>query len=439
MEKERTCLFSRTFAGEAAALLPDIDFLAPMYYHSHQSNTIPEDFRSLSAALRLRVLGSVNLEKYVIQGGCRLTGEVNISGAKNAAVAIIPAVILADSPCRLENLPDISDVKTLTYILESMGAKVEYLDRHTVEIDPRPVDTDTVSDQVARRIRASYYFLGALLGRCRRAVVPMPGGCNFGIRPIDQHLKGFSALGCDYSLDNGMIAVSAPRDLHGASVYMDVVTVGATMNIMLAAAKARGLTIIENAAREPHIVDLANFLNTMGADVRGAGTDTIKIHGVQKLRGVTYSIIPDQIEAGTYMVAAAATHGDVTVKNVTPKHLESISAKLVEMGVTVEEGDDTVRVVCDRPLRKCNVKTMPHPGFPTDMQPQITTLLSIAHGTSMVNESVWESNRFKYVDELRPTVPAWSMRAYGRATALSMWTSCAAWEHRSPWTARWPL
>ncbi len=372
-----------------------------MYYHSHQSNTIPEDFRSLSAALRLRVLGSVNLEKYVIQGGCRLTGEVNISGAKNAAVAIIPAVILADSPCRLENLPDISDVKTLTYILESMGAKVEYLDRHTVEIDPRPVDTDTVSDQVARRIRASYYFLGALLGRCRRAVVPMPGGCNFGIRPIDQHLKGFSALGCDYSLDNGMIAVSAPRDLHGASVYMDVVTVGATMNIMLAAAKARGLTIIENAAREPHIVDLANFLNTMGADVRGAGTDTIKIHGVQKLRGVTYSIIPDQIEAGTYMVAAAATHGDVTVKNVTPKHLESISAKLVEMGVTVEEGDDTVRVVCDRPLRKCNVKTMPHPGFPTDMQPQITTLLSIAHGTSMVNESVWESNRFKYVDELR--------------------------------------
>ena len=209
------------------------------------------------------------------------------------------------------------------------------------------------------------------------------------------------ALGCDYSLDNGMISVTAENDLHGASVYMDVVTVGATMNIILAAVKARGLTVIENAAREPHIVDLANFLNTLGADIRGAGTDTIKIHGVQRLRGAAYSIIPDQIEAGTYMVAAAATGGDVTVRNVTPKHLESISAKLVEMGVTVEEGDDTVRVVCDRPLKKCNVKTMPHPGFPTDMQPQITTLLSIAHGTSMVNESVWESNRFKYVDELR--------------------------------------
>ncbi len=341
------------------------------------------------------------MEKYVIKGGNRLTGEVTISGAKNAAVAILPAVILSEAPCRIENIPDISDVKTLTYILEEMGAQVEYLDRHTVEIDPRPITTETVSAEIARRIRASYYFIGALLGRCRRAVVPLPGGCNFGVRPIDQHLKGFAALGCEYSLDNGMISVTAQNDLHGASIYLDVVTVGATMNIMLAAVKARGLTIIENAAREPHIVDLANFLNTMGADVRGAGTDTIKIHGVQKLRGVTYSIIPDQIEAGTYMVAAAATGGDVTVKNVTPKHLESISAKLVEMGVTVEEGDDTVRVVCDKPLRKCNVKTMPHPGFPTDMQPQITTLLAVAHGTSMVNESVWENNRFKYVDELR--------------------------------------
>ncbi|MEE0729449.1 UDP-N-acetylglucosamine 1-carboxyvinyltransferase [Neglectibacter timonensis] len=341
------------------------------------------------------------MDKYVIKGGCRLTGEVNISGAKNAAVAILPAVILSDSPCRIENIPDISDVKTLTYILKEMGARVEYLDLHTVEIDPRPIMTDTVSAEIARRIRASYYFIGALLGRCRNAVVPLPGGCNFGVRPIDQHLKGFVALGCDYSLDNGMISVSAQNDLHGANIYLDVVTVGATMNIMLAAVKARGLTVIENAAREPHIVDLANFLNTMGADIRGAGTDTIKIHGVQRLRGVTYSIIPDQIEAGTYMVAAAATGGDVVVKNVTPKHLESISAKLVEMGVTIEEGDDTVRVLCERPLRKCNVKTMPHPGFPTDMQPQITTLLSVAKGTSMVNESVWENNRFKYVDELR--------------------------------------
>ena len=341
------------------------------------------------------------MDKYVIKGGNRLTGEVTISGAKNAAVAIIPAVILSEAPCRIENIPDISDVKTLTNILQEMGGKVEYLDRHTIIVDPRSIDTDIVSAESARRIRASYYFIGALLGRCRNAVVPLPGGCNFGVRPIDQHLKGFAALGCDYSLDNCMIAVSAKNDLHGASIYLDVVTVGATMNIMLAAVKARGLTIIENAAREPHIVDLANFLNTMGADIRGAGTDTIKIHGVQKLRGCTYSIIPDQIEAGTYMVAAAATGGDVTVKNVTPKHLESISAKLEEMGVTVEEGDDSVRVVCDKPLRKCNVKTMPHPGFPTDMQPQIVALLSIAHGTSMVNESVWEGGRFKYVDELR--------------------------------------
>ncbi len=330
-----------------------------------------------------------------------MTGEVEISGAKNAAVAIIPAAILADSPCVIENIPDISDVKTLTSILEEMGGVVKYLDRHTMEIDPRYIETDTVSSESARRIRGSYYFIGALLGRCRSAKVPLPGGCNLGVRPIDQHLKGFAALGCDYTMENGMISVKAESDLFGAHIYLDVVTVGATMNIILASVKARGLTVIENAAREPHIVDLANFLNTMGADIRGAGTDTIKIHGVQKLRGAAYSIIPDQIEAGTYMVAAAATGGDVTVKNVTPKHLESISAKLVEMGVTVEEGDDTVHVVCSRPLRKCTVKTMPHPGFPTDMQPQITTLLSIAHGTSMVNESVFESNRFRYVDELR--------------------------------------
>lgn len=340
------------------------------------------------------------MDKYIINGGHRLVGEVNISGAKNAAVAIIPATILADSPCLIENIPDISDVKSATYILEEMGAEVKYLDRHTIEVDPRGVDTDMVSAECARRIRGSYYFIGALLGRCHSAVAPMPGGCNLGVRPIDQHLKGFSALGCEYSLDNGMITVKAENDLHGANIYLDVVSVGATMNIILAAVKARGLTIIENAAREPHVVDLANFLNTMGADIRGAGTDTIKIHGVQKLRGANYSIIPDQIEAGTYMVAAAATGGDVTVKNVTPKHLESISAKLVEMGVKVIEGDDTVRVVCDKPLKKCNIKTMVHPGFPTDMQPQITTLLSIAHGTSMVIEGVFDSNRFKYIDEL---------------------------------------
>ena len=249
------------------------------------------------------------MDKYVINGGCRLTGEVNISGAKNAAVAIVPATILADSPCLIENIPDISDVKAVTRILVEMGAQVRYLDRHTLEVDPRPIDTDTVSAECARRIRGSYYFIGALLGRCRSAVVPMPGGCNLGVRPIDQHLKGFAALGCEYSLDNGMITVKAENDLHGANIYMDVVTVGATMNIILASVKARGLTVIENAAREPHIVDLANFLNTLGADIRGAGTDTIKIHGVQKLRGATYSIIPDQIEAGTYIVPAAATGG----------------------------------------------------------------------------------------------------------------------------------
>lgn len=341
------------------------------------------------------------MDKYVIHGGKRLSGEVTISGAKNAAVAILPAVILADSPCRIENLPDISDVKTLTYILEEMGAQVEYLDRHTVVIDPRPIDTDGVCADEARNIRASYYLIGALLGRCSRAMVPLPGGCNFGVRPIDQHLKGFEALGCTHTLDSGgMISVTAQDGLHGANIYMDVSSVGATINIMLATVKARGLTIIENAAREPHVVDLANFLNTLGADILGAGTDTIKIHGVQKLRGAAYSIIPDQIEAGTYMVAAAATGGDVTVRNVTPKHLESISAKLAEMGVAIEEGDDSVRVFSKGPLRRCTVKTMPHPGFPTDMQPQITTLLSIVNGTSMVMETIWDT-RFKYVDELR--------------------------------------
>lgn len=340
------------------------------------------------------------MKKYIIKGGNKLYGEVNISGAKNAAVAILPAAILADSPCRIENIPDISDVKTILRILIEMGAQVKHLDSHTVEIDPRCVDTNMVPYEYARRIRASYYFIGALLGRCQKAVVPLPGGCNFGVRPIDQHLKGFGALGCTTSLDGGMISVSTDN-LKGANIYLDVVTVGATMNIILAAVKAKGLTVIENAAREPHIVDLANFLNTMGADISGAGTDTIKIHGVQRLRGVSYSIIPDQIEAGTYMAAAAATGGDVLIKNVTPKHLESISAKFVEMGVTIIEGDDCIRVCRDEPLMKCNIKTMPHPGFPTDMQPQVATMLCIAKGTSMVNESIWESNRFKYIEELK--------------------------------------
>ncbi len=346
-------------------------------------------------------MGSVSLDKFIINGGTPLKGEVVISGAKNAAVAIIPAVILADGPCRIENVPNVSDVRILAKILVEMGASVKFVNNNTIEIDPTTVDTNVVPSDLGRLLRGSYYFIGALLGRFHCAVAPLPGGCDFGVRPIDQHIKGFEALGCKYDIkESGVIEVKAEK-LSGDNIYMDMVSVGATMNIILAAVKAKGLTVIENAAREPHIVDLANFLNTMGADIRGAGTDVIKIRGVQKLRGVTYSIIPDQIEAGTYMVAAAATDGDVLIKNVTPKHLESISAKLEEMGVVVEEFDDAVRVYRrSANLKKCNVKTMPHPGFPTDMQPQIATLLSVAKGTSIVNESIWD-NRFRYVDELR--------------------------------------
>ncbi|MFI3206453.1 MAG: UDP-N-acetylglucosamine 1-carboxyvinyltransferase [Clostridia bacterium] len=341
------------------------------------------------------------MDKFVINGGIALKGEVTISGAKNAAVAIIPSVLLADSPCIIENVPDISDVKIMVSILQEMGAIVKYLDRNTIEIDPRPVETDLVPDELARHLRGSYYFLGSLLGRFNKAQVPLPGGCNFGVRPIDQHIKGFEALGCSYNIkDNGIIELVAKNGLNGTSIYLDVVTVGATINILLSATKANGITVIENAAREPHVVDLANFLNSMGADIRGAGTDVIKIHGVAQLSGKAYSIIPDQIEAGTYMVAAAATGGDVLIKNITPKHLESISAKLEEMGATIEEFDDSIRVFRTGEIKKCNVKTMPHPGFPTDMQPQIVALLSCANGISMVTEGVWD-NRFQYVDELK--------------------------------------
>ena len=339
------------------------------------------------------------MDKFVITGGNRLSGEVTISGAKNAAVAILPAVILSDDVCRIENIPNITDVNTMAHILQEMGAGVRFINNTTLEIDPRTVGTYVAPYELVRQMRASYYLLGALLGRYHHAVVGMPGGCNFGVRPIDQHLKGFVSLGATYSLDGGMVDVVAD-ELVGSHVYMDVVTVGATMNIMLAAVKAKGLTVIENPAKEPHIVDLANFLNSMGADIRGAGTDVIKIRGVQHLHGTTYSIIPDQIEAGTYMVAAAATSGDVLVKNVIPKHLESITAKLEEMGVQIEEYDDSVRVCRSGGLNKCNVKTMPHPGFPTDMQPQIAVLLSIAKGTSIITEGVWD-NRFRYVEELR--------------------------------------
>ncbi len=339
------------------------------------------------------------MDRFIITGGNRLFGDVSISGAKNAAVAIIPAAILADGVCRIENVPNINDVTIIARILRQMGAEVKSVNHSTLEIDPRPIVSPVASYEQVHQMRASYYLMGALLGRFSRAVVAMPGGCDFGVRPIDQHLKGFAALGASYNLEGGIVDVKADQ-LTGNNIYLDVVSVGATVNIMLAAVKARGLTVIENAAKEPHIVDLANFLNSMGADVRGAGTDVIKIRGVSHLEGTTYSIIPDQIEAGTYMVAAAAAGGDVTVHNVIPKHLESITAKLEEMGVTVEEYDEAVRIVRDGPLNKCNIKTMPHPGFPTDMQPQFTVLLSIANGTSIVNESVWDY-RYRYVDELR--------------------------------------
>ena len=338
------------------------------------------------------------MEKFVICGGRKLKGKVRISGAKNAAVAILPAVLLANSPCIIENLPEISDVSTLLKAMSALGANIRPINRTTVEIDPRGVRSHTVSKEMAEGMRASSYFLGALLGRGNRAKVAPPGGCDFGVRPIDQHIKGFEALGAKVIIENGMVDARASR-LSGCSVYLDVVSVGATINIMLAAVKARGLTVIENAAREPHIVDLANFLNSMGANIMGAGTGVIKIRGVEELHGTEYSIIPDQIEAGTYMVAAAATRGDVMIENVTPKHLESIIAKLVEAGVTVEEFDEAVRIKMDGRPKKCNVKTMPHPGFPTNMQPQIATFLSVADGTSIVTEGVWD-NRFRYVDQL---------------------------------------
>ena len=338
------------------------------------------------------------MEKFVINGGKPLNGKVHISGAKNAAVAILPAVLLANSPCVIENLPEISDVGILLKSIQELGAKIRPINKHSVEIDPQNVSSFIVPKEMAERMRASSYFLGALLGRLNHARVAPPGGCNFGVRPIDQHIKGFEALGAKVTIENGMVDAKASA-LHGGTVYLDVVSVGATINIILAAVKARGLTVIENAAREPHIVDLANFLNSMGANIMGAGTNVIKIRGVEALHGTTYSIIPDQIEAGTYMVAAVATGGDVLVENVTPKHLESIMSKLSEMGATVTEYDEAVRVTMNGRPRRCNVKTMPHPGFPTDMQPQIATALAVAEGTSIVTEGVWDS-RFRYVEQL---------------------------------------
>ncbi len=341
------------------------------------------------------------MNQYIIRGNRPLFGEVTISGAKNAAVAIIPAALMVDGICRIDNVPQISDVTLFFSILEALGSKVRVLNQHTVEIVSHSIHSTQPSYDLCRRFRASYYLIGALLGRFGEATVAMPGGCDFGVRPIDQHIKGFNAMGAEVSVEGGFIHAKAKNGrLTGASIYLDVVSVGATMNIMMAAALADGTTVIDNAAKEPHIVDLANFLNSMGADIKGAGTDSIKIRGVERLSGGSYCIIPDQIEAGTYMAAVAATGGQLLIKNIIPKHMDCISAKLMEMGVSVEENEDTLLVRRSQPLQKTNVKTMPYPGFPTDMQPQIAAVLALAQGTSLVTESVW-NNRFRYVDELK--------------------------------------
>ena len=340
------------------------------------------------------------MEKYVIRGGKPLVGDVNIGGAKNAAVAILPATILAGGKCLIENLPCISDVMASLQILSELGASIRMVSRSTYEIDTSHLDSTEVSNELSRQMRASYYFLGALLGRFGSGQVAMPGGCNLGPRPIDQHLKAFTAFGAEDSVEYGQIHVRSEH-LVGGHVFFDTVSVGATMNAMLAAVLAEGTTILENVAREPHIVDLANFLNMMGADVHGAGTDVIKIHGVKEMHGCNYSIIPDQIEAGSYMGAAAITKGDITLHNVIPKHMEPITAKLRAAGCEVEEFDDALRITRTGELKPLKLKTMPHPGFPTDMQPQIAVVLSLAQGTSLVTEGVYGANRFKYMDELR--------------------------------------
>ena len=338
------------------------------------------------------------MEQYVIKGGNPLVGEVEIAGAKNAALAILSAAIMTDETILIENLPDVRDINVLLEAIAGIGAQVDRINKSTVKINGSTIGDVSVDYEYIKKIRASYYLLGALLGKYKRAEVPLPGGCNIGSRPIDQHLKGFRALGAKVDILHGAIVAEA-SNLHGSHIFLDVVSVGATINIMMAASLAPGRTIIENAAREPHVVDVANFLNSMGANIKGAGTDVIRIKGVEKLHRTEYSIIPDQIEAGTFMFAAAVTKGDVIVKNVIPKHLESISAKLLEIGCEIEESDDAVRVVASKPLTHTHVKTLPYPGFPTDMQPQITVTLGLSKGTSIVTESIFE-NRFKYVDEL---------------------------------------
>ena len=354
------------------------------------------------------------MEQYAIKGGNPLVGEVEIGGAKNAALAILAASIMTDETVLIENMPDVRDTNVILQAIENIGGLVERIDRHTVRISGRTIRDMVIDDDCVKKIRASYYFLGALLGKYKRAQVTLPGGCNIGLRPIDQHIKGFRALGADVRIEHGLVIADTQR-LKGGHIYMDVVSVGATIDVMIAAVMAEGQTIIENAAKEPHVVDVANFLNSMGAVVKGAGTDVIRIKGVPRLHGTEYAIIPDQIEAGTFMFAAAVTKGDVTVKNVIPKHLESITAKLTEIGCEVDESDDAVRVVAAKPLTHTHVKTLPYPGFPTDMQPQITVALGLSRGTSIVTESIFE-NRFKYVDEL--TRMGASIKVEGGNTAI---------------------
>ena len=340
-----------------------------------------------------------NEEKMVILGGVKLHGEVKISGAKNSAVAILVASILVKGKCVIENVPHVSDILDLIDIINGLGGVAEFVGEDTVEVDCSDLTDYVASYDSVRKIRASSYLMGALLGRLKKASVALPGGCDFGVRPIDQHIKGFEALGAKVDIEYGMVNITAD-ELVGDTVYLDVVSVGATINIMLAAALADGITVIDSAAKEPHVVDVANFLNSMGANIKGAGTDVIKIRGVNELHGGTFSVIPDQIEAGTFMIAAAATRGDVMVTNIIPKHMESLSAKLEEMGVGVEEYDEAIRIYVDKPeLKRANVKTQPYPGFPTDLQPQMLTLLTVAKGTSIMKENVWD-NRFKYIDEL---------------------------------------
>ncbi len=341
------------------------------------------------------------MERYVMKGGQPLCGEVVIGGAKNAALGVLAAAVMTDGTCFIENMPDVRDTNVMLQAIEGIGGCVERVDAHTVKISGKNImrENTVVDGEYIRKIRASYYLLGALLGKYKRAVVALPGGCDIGSRPIDQHIKGFTALGAKVDIGHGMITAVA-EELHGAHIYMDVVTVGATINVMMAAALAEGNTIIENAAKEPHIVDVANFLNSMGANIKGAGTDVIRIKGVESFHDSEYAIIPDQIEAGTFMTAAAATRGDITVKNVIPKHLEAISAKLAEMGCTIHEYDDSVRVDArNRKLTSTQIKTLPYPGFPTDMQPQMAVVLALSEGTSIITESIFE-NRFKYVDEI---------------------------------------